>query len=519
MRRQAEESPFKEALFGLKDGADSFAMAIADYRRDFDFVLRAITIDEQAMLYADKDLVSKRDFALEAVRRNPMVLRFLPEKLRGDRLVVSAAAIVEPSVLKWASQELRNDRALVEEVSEQHERASERLGCYEGETLRIVGPFNSWSVVDTECRLRKVPNSQNCDGASVHQRRGKSVEVPRLDLPAPELVVGATRHRLVALLPTGNISFQIVSCRQDFAFRIYPLETCRDEPLRLVVGNPRAVPAVVGGKEDGKGLAFHIADQIGALVSIYVDIFNDASVQSGLKIRDAGVAGTRRCAAVWYVFETRPARKGKAIALDDQGTASNTACKKHFRSEQALLRLEVIADVDSYAKLEPFASKSIIRQACDISSESCPENAMSTWDGGDGMKLSVVLDAVRGSVLGYCTYSMTEPGYMYLEQLAVAVRQQGKGLGRILVRKVVEVAREWRYKVVKVWSARSACDFYAKLGFVACSDAGTTPVPLADMVAAQSVVSMALVLRPSRAVCTAAPESASESIWMDPGDH
>jgi glucosamine-phosphate N-acetyltransferase len=87
-----------------------------------------------------------------------------------------------------------------------------------------------------------------------------------------------------------------------------------------------------------------------------------------------------------------------------------------------------------------------------------------------GVSVFVVTDA-EGRVVGSTTVQL-EPkiihgcGFVgHIEDVVVSPDQRGKNLGRLLVQRAVEQAKQWGcYKVI-LDTAEGAADFYAKLGF------------------------------------------------------
>jgi len=307
----------------------------------------------------------------------------------------------------------------------------------------------------------------------------------------------------VALLPTGCISFHVVSCTQDFAFRVYPMQTYGDEPCRLRCGDPCAVVAQVGGEDDGHSPVFYISERRAAVVSIYIDLLEGAAAVTGVDPVDKGdgkgAAGTSRGVAVWYVFETDPARWRTAVPLDDRGTARSPTLG--HGNPAGLPPVEVIPNVE---ELDPAVSADILEQAArlmDTAKEELKYIPRPTWEASDmwikryheiwacdyyehyhtgelrwthpdedaeakGVRrVAVLLDTMQKAAVGFCKYSLLPRSCFVIEEFAIAEPLRGKRLGTVLILQMLELAKMMGYATVELWSLVTACRFYQRVGF------------------------------------------------------
>lgn len=98
----------------------------------------------------------------------------------------------------------------------------------------------------------------------------------------------------------------------------------------------------------------------------------------------------------------------------------------------------------------------------------CTDAALSAYLGADDRWFDVL--RVDGAPAGYCSHaSAAEPGAVKLEQLYLAARHRGRGLGRLMLEHVERHARALgRPAVVLQVNRRNApaIDFYRRAGFV-----------------------------------------------------
>mmetsp|Transcript_10863 Transcript_10863/g.34427 ORF Transcript_10863/g.34427 Transcript_10863/m.34427 type:complete len:525 (-) Transcript_10863:41-1615(-) len=432
------------------------------FRRDPDVVLLALGLCAEALHFAHTDLSSDRDFAIEAVQWNWRVLHFLPASLRGDRAVVRAAVRQNSDALQFAADVLGDDASL---VAESRAGALAGLSCCEDESLRLVGPCNRRRTTDSRLRFRRVrcPNR------------------------------GAVRHRLLAHLDTGRLSFQVVSCIWQSAVRIFPIKGGDAVHFRLVRGDPSAITAAIGGEEDGEQDHFYIEEDPGTVVSLYVELSSDhfaagqklpgwaaappraaaAATACSQRRGAARKSAAKRRAVVWYCREEDDLSvPGGIVALAEP---PDTACCKSSSSAGVKRRgaravePEVLAD----AELRDDCQK-LVSQAQALSRRAFP-NQFTEQDLAGQAHLTLLADSWREELFGYCLYRILEQEQLLeVEQVAVSEDRRGRGLGRDLMHWAMARTKSAGCTSLRLNSRNRAIGFYVQLGFAVLPDA-TSP--------------------------------------------
>ena len=92
---------------------------------------------------------------------------------------------------------------------------------------------------------------------------------------------------------------------------------------------------------------------------------------------------------------------------------------------------------------------------------------------------SVIVAEADHEVAGYAAWRDEAPGVAYVEEIGVLPEYQRFGVGRLLIEKIREEAREYRIGeiVLKCWERASwAAAFYKRLGFVPIDEAAPQKV-------------------------------------------
>mmetsp|Transcript_57595 Transcript_57595/g.184954 ORF Transcript_57595/g.184954 Transcript_57595/m.184954 type:complete len:468 (-) Transcript_57595:87-1490(-) len=426
--------------------ADPLALQQLEERwsRDPDIVLAAVEKNAQALRYASSLLLAERFFALEAVRRNRKALQFLPAVWRADRAIVVEAVRHDWSLVCFAGAALQKDHSLRLEACDTNRPVSK---FYQGECLRLVGFCNSWCTTDSLLRFSRVPSGKNS-------------------------MAGSTRHRLVAYLENGCLSFQVFSCTRLSGFRIYPLSVSQDGYFRLLPDDPFAVTAAIGDKHAGHGCNFWIEEKAASVVSIYVDVVYGSTKPmihmgdwNGLTNMDA-----YRGAAVWYEVERNHSQVEEAVwllhPLDSQQPHKSKSwpLPKLVSGVPGPMAEQVkMLVVDEGVKRH---FKDLLIQARDMGDRTF-QKLWRIRDLGGDLKLTLLVNNTCTCVVGFCLTgdSHKSPEGLWIHELTVAATHRNKGLGLALLKWVLEKVDVSRYKVVQLQSYATAVRFYQKLGF------------------------------------------------------
>merc|ERR1740129_645054 len=118
-----------------------------------------------------------------------------------NRSIVGAAARQDSSVLRFGVGSLRDESAI--------NFASALPECisYQGEALRLVGPFNDWRTTDPETRFVKLIQKGDLSKDADESVWGYASE--RACIPKTH-AYSAKRHQLSIHLFGGWIAFQII---------------------------------------------------------------------------------------------------------------------------------------------------------------------------------------------------------------------------------------------------------------------------------------------------------------------
>jgi N-acetylglutamate synthase-like GNAT family acetyltransferase len=77
----------------------------------------------------------------------------------------------------------------------------------------------------------------------------------------------------------------------------------------------------------------------------------------------------------------------------------------------------------------------------------------------------MAIDDQTGAVVGVVKWLEREPGVAWFSHLAIAFNWQKQGVGKLLVLKVEEAAREKGYKIIGANARLNSTDYFAKLGY------------------------------------------------------
>ncbi|OLP96355.1 hypothetical protein AK812_SmicGene21421 [Symbiodinium microadriaticum] len=120
-------------------------------------------------------------------------------------------------------------------------------------TLHLTGKFANWETTFAASKLQQVPAVE-----------GQSQERVRL--------------KLCVKLNSQSLSFQVVNPEKDWSWRLYPRDA---QPLRfthvskegkLVANDPDAVVVAIGDLKAGHGLNFHVVEEPGSIVTVWVEV-------------------------------------------------------------------------------------------------------------------------------------------------------------------------------------------------------------------------------------------------------
>ena len=140
--------------------------------------------------------------------------------------------------------------------------------------LHLTGKFANWRTDFAPSRLRRVALEKD-----------------------------TLRLAMCLRLTSQSFSFQVVSPSKGWNWRLYPRDA---QPLRfthvskegrLVAGNANAVAVAVGDMRSGHGLNFHVLEQSGVVVTVFVEV-PVVSKEGAVEIQFDGQA-----ARVWYTLE------------------------------------------------------------------------------------------------------------------------------------------------------------------------------------------------------------------------
>lgn len=352
------------------------------------------------------------------------------------------------------------------------------MAQYDGEILRLVGSFNRWSLDEPHLDFTAVTPGDDCTGVASPNFLPPGAFVPTIR--PPDFAADSKRFRFVGKLTTGFFAFQLVSSTRGYSFRVFPLETYSHQPLRLVCGDPSAVPAGVGESDDGEDLEFHISENPGSVVSIYVELMSGAALKSGPKDGKRGPGGTRHGIAVWYVLDINPYHVSAALPLYNETNCMPRNSLKAgprkdkitaFTSLEGLPPLDMIPDARS---LRPRLAAELIGQAIAISKATFDKNAMPI-DLSPQKRVALLATPARDCVIGYCLASLSNSRSMELDQLAISEEYRGRQLGRLFLREILRFAVCFGSRMVELWSTVDARGFYERFGFVEVLD--VDPVP------------------------------------------
>merc|ERR1711879_758171 len=102
-----------------------------------------------------------------------------------------------------------------------------------------------------------------------------------------------------------------------------------------------------------------------------------------------------------------------------------------FKSLQGLPRVDVIRDIDAYARTEPVLAEDLIREACALNEEAFPGHTMHSWASEQGKRLAVLIDALHKTALGFCRYGRADPACLFIEEVVIAKAHRCRGLGKV----------------------------------------------------------------------------------------
>eukprot|EP00747_Dinoflagellata_sp_TGD_P104850 gnl/TRDRNA2_/TRDRNA2_169363_c0_seq3.p1 gnl/TRDRNA2_/TRDRNA2_169363_c0~~gnl/TRDRNA2_/TRDRNA2_169363_c0_seq3.p1 ORF type:complete len:417 (-),score=82.25 gnl/TRDRNA2_/TRDRNA2_169363_c0_seq3:13-1206(-) len=298
-----QDSQHRErTLTRLRENGSKLA-AVEEYlRHDPDVVLAAVGSCPEAVNFAGRNLLRKQTWVLEAVHRNWRVLEHVPDSCRASSSIVMAAARRSLEALQFAAAPLCDDAQFRAAVLSSEDRYRELT--YEGEHLRLVGPFNRWRTTDSAVRFRKLarknsPAKSEVGGTGVN----RDVGAPGAD---------TVQHQLSVCLEDGCVDFQIVSCIREFAFQVIPAkEYGKRSQCILVADDPNSVLADVSDDKSLMDSTFCIQEKKTTCVSIFVEIVKSRA-QSQMPQPDQGL---QRFAKVWYIVERRPSQCPGLIML------------------------------------------------------------------------------------------------------------------------------------------------------------------------------------------------------------
>merc|ERR1712032_1408054 len=151
---------------------------------------------------------------------------------------------------------------------------------------------------------------------------------------------------------------------------------------------------------------------------------------------------------------------------------------------------ELILDLKDYSNSAPQGADELMNQVSFISRRSFDENIIRDWSKLQDRVLTVMVDAARKMVFGYCLLGRMETEFFYIDQFAIAGERRGMGLGRKLMLRMLDKARECGYKGVHLFSTKFALGFYVGLGFKRRTDA------LEQMLLCDSLVCVELLFEP-----------------------
>ncbi|CAK9055944.1 unnamed protein product [Durusdinium trenchii] len=141
--------------------------------------------------------------------------------------------------------------------------------------LHLTGTFAEWRTDFAPSRLRRVALEQD-----------------------------TLRLAMCLRLTSQSFSFQVVSPSKGWTWRLYPRDA---QPIRfthvskegkLVAGEANAVAVAVGDMRAGHGLNFHVVEQTGAVVTVWVEV-PVSQEQDFLTVR----FDSNRAVRVWYTLE------------------------------------------------------------------------------------------------------------------------------------------------------------------------------------------------------------------------
>mmetsp|Transcript_61253 Transcript_61253/g.138189 ORF Transcript_61253/g.138189 Transcript_61253/m.138189 type:complete len:291 (-) Transcript_61253:91-963(-) len=132
---------------------------------------------------------------------------------------------------------------------------------------------------------------------------GWSASFPEGRLMQDSAREGMARLRLCVRLTSSSFSFQVVSSKRQWTWRLYPKDaknirfTHASKEGHLQVGDPDAVVVGVGNLKVGHGLNFHIVEPEGTVLTVWVEV-PVSVIPDGLALEDLGQG-----ARVWYTIE------------------------------------------------------------------------------------------------------------------------------------------------------------------------------------------------------------------------
>lgn len=115
---------------------------------------------------------------------------------------------------------------------------------------------------------------------------------------------GTAKLRMCLKLTSQSFSFQVVSAKREWNWRLYPRDaknirfTHASKEGRLKPNEPNAVIVGLGDLKAGHGLNFHVIEEAGVIATVWIEV-PVTSTPSGLVVRTDTAAGAR----VWYTLE------------------------------------------------------------------------------------------------------------------------------------------------------------------------------------------------------------------------
>jgi len=412
-----EEEERKRALTILSQDGLKLGELSSCCSEDPDLVLTAVASNPSAVRYASAELLDDYDFILEVVQRRWSALEFLPSRFREQIEIVLVAARQDRAALSFASGAASKAAANVEDLDEPK--------GYQGERIRLVGYFNEWRLTDSNTRFERL------DGY------GDASET----------------HKLTALLETGYLSFQLLSCTRNFGFRVFPTKAAVDGFFRLVPGEERAMPVNAGGKDDGHGQNFFIEAEAGTVVTIF------ATLRRGF-----GEASCNKGAAVWYEIEAGQAGHQQIPVLSQSPTRQKPKLGKKEKVDinTYYVRLDQVKFLEDVEEMDKMSD--LVFQARKLSTKYFPDR-FRIRDLRDGRHLTLLVDVNQTLALGYIYYRFPVENFVWVEHIAIQKLYRKNGLGRKLIEWIQAKAIDKGYPAVRLASMVNAVGFYKKLGF------------------------------------------------------